>query len=71
MSDIKDLALELIAITGKDVYSLLRIIKSLSTDEARAKIRNREKRYAAQAAWKQANTRYQQITKRYHSTKHK
>lgn len=70
---IKDLAIKLVTITGQDVYSLLNTIRELSTDEARAKIRKREQRYANQVAWKRANAQYQQVYKTYRSkfTKHK
>ena len=73
MSTIKDLAFKLITISGNDVYSLLKTIKELSTSEASAKIRSREQKYAAQAAWKRANTQYQQVYKTYRAkfTRHK
>ena len=55
------------------MYSLLKTIKELSTSEASAKIRSREQKYAAQAAWKRANTQYQQVYKTYRAkfTRHK
>lgn len=64
---IRDLALKLIKQNEVEVYSMLNILKEMSTDEARIKTRAREREYAAKAAWRNCNTKYRQMQ---HQFKH-
>ena len=65
---IKDLAIQLVTITGQDVYSLLNTIRKLSIDEARAKTHAREREYAAKNAWRNCNAKYRQIQHQFKNT---
>ena len=49
------------------MYRLLQILKEMRTDEARAKVRAREREYAAKQAWRKCNAKYRQIQ---HQFKH-
>ena len=71
--DIRSLAIKLIEQSEVEVYSMLHILKEMSTDEARAKIRSREQKFATQVAWKRANAQFKQVYKTYRSkfTRHK
>lgn len=69
MTNIQDFAVELITITGQDVYSLLHLLRTLSTDNARAETRNMERHYAQKYAWKKSNVQYRQMQKKF--IKHK
>ena len=64
---IKSLAIKLIEQSEVEVYSMLNILKEMSTDEARIKTRAREREYAAKAAWRNCNAKYRQIQ---HQFKH-
>lgn len=64
---IEDLAKQLIECRGPELYRLLQILKEMRTDEARAKVRSREREYAAKNAWRNCNTQYRQIQ---HQFKH-
>ena len=64
---IRNLALKLIEQSEVEVYSMLNIIRDMSTNEARAKARAREREYAAKAAWRKCNAKYRQIQ---HQFKH-
>ena len=64
----KSLALKLIKQSEVEVYSMLHILNEMKTDEARAKIRSREREYAAKNAWRNCNTQYRQIQQQF---KHK
>lgn len=64
---IQDLGLKLIEQSEVEVYSMLHILNEMKTDEARAKVRSREREYAAKNAWRNCNTQYRQIQ---HQFKH-
>lgn len=55
------LALRLIEQSEVAVYSMLHILNEMKTDEARARIRAREREYAAKNAWRNCNAQYRQI----------
>ena len=63
----KSLALKLIKQSEVEVYSMLHILNEMKTDEARARVRAREREYAAKYAWHKCNTKYRQIQ---HQFKH-
>lgn len=65
---IRNLALKLIEQSEAEVYSMLNILKDMSTDDARAKIHRRERKYAAKAAWRKCNTQYRQIQQHFKHT---
>lgn len=58
---IEDLAKQLIECRGLELYRLLQILKEMRTDEARARVRAREREYAAKNAWRNCNAQYRQI----------
>ncbi|MBQ3039855.1 MAG: hypothetical protein IJD41_04845 [Alphaproteobacteria bacterium] len=58
---IEDLAKQLIECRGLELYRLLQILKEMRTDEARARVRAREREYAAKQAWRNCNAKYRQI----------
>ena len=64
---IRDLGLKLIEQSEVEVYSMLHILNEMKTDEARTKVRSREREYAAKNAWRNCNTQYRQIQ---HQFKH-
>lgn len=67
---IRDLALKLIKQNEVEVYSMLHILKEMSTDEARIKTRAREREYAAKAAWRRnCNAKYRQIQHQFKQTR--
>ena len=68
---IKKLAQKLIEQSEVEVYSLMHILKDMSTDEARTKTRAREREYAAKAAWRKSNTKYRQIQQQFKHTRTK
>ncbi len=55
------LALRLIEQSEAEVYSMLHILNEMKTDDARAKVRAREREYAAKNAWRNCNAKYRQI----------
>lgn len=65
---IKDLTFKLIEHNETQVYSLLRILRDLSVNEARIKTRAREREYAAKAAWRKCDTQYRQIQHKFKHT---
>ena len=64
----KSLALKLIKQSEVEVYSMLHILNEMKTDEARAKVRSREREYAAKNAWRNCNTQYRQIQQQFKHT---
>ncbi|MBO5834284.1 MAG: hypothetical protein J6R22_05015 [Alphaproteobacteria bacterium] len=66
---IKKLALKLIEQSEVEVYSLMRILRDMSTDEARIKTREQERHHAQKYAWKKSNVQYRQMQKNF--IKHK
>ncbi|MBQ7127774.1 MAG: hypothetical protein IJO18_02215 [Alphaproteobacteria bacterium] len=55
---IEDLAKQLIECRGLELYRLLQILKEMRTDEARARVRAREREYAAKQAWRNCNAKF-------------
>ena len=66
--DTKSLALKLIEHSEVEVYAMLHILKEMSIDEARAKVRAREREYAAKNAWRNCNAKYRQIQRQFKHT---
>lgn len=63
--DIRNLALKLIEQSEVEVYSMLNILRDLSTDEARSKIRTQERLYARKSAYIKSRNTYRVIQQRY------
>ena len=65
---IRNFALKLIEQSEVEVYSMLHILNEMKTDEARAKVRAREREYAAKNAWRRCNAQHRQIQHKFKHT---
>lgn len=66
--DIRSLAIKLIEQSEVEVYAMSHILKEMSIDEARAKVRAREREYATKAAWRNCSAKYRQIQRQFKHT---